>query len=132
MKNAQRVLAKIDVLSCEVKLDHKSGRQAMDKEGNLFWSVDVEEKVFNEKHNKETLAIVTYKTLQNLDLGTHVVELKMTNMGQGSGDFIKVNTFYTIIRSVNMKATLGEVFHLDGVIPPSKRKNIKESASAIQ
>jgi hypothetical protein len=31
-----------------------------------------------------------------------------------------------------MKASLGDIFSLDGAIPYSKRKNMKESASAIQ
>jgi len=129
MKNLQRIFAKVKVLSCEPKMERDSNRQAMDRDGNTLWAIDIEEKVFNEKHNIETVAVGTYKSIEELTLGDHVVELKVTNMGEGSGTFISVKSFYTILRSVDMKAAIGDIYAFDGVIPPSKRKAMKAATA---
>lgn len=133
MKNLLRSIVKVNVLSCEPKMERDSNRQMLDREGNKLWTVDVEEKVFNEKHGKEMMSINTYKTLEDLEAGEHIVELKVTNMGEGSGSFISVKSFYTITRSIDKKATIGDVFSLDGVTLPSQKKRIKanEAGSSV-
>ena len=127
MKHAKRTLAKVNVLSCEPKLDRKTDRQMLNKENIPLWSVDIEEKVFNEKHSREMMDIITYKSLEELAEGPQIIELKEMNMGQGSGDFIQVKTFFTILRTVDKTKSLGDIFSLDGVLTPMNKKAMKNA-----
>ena len=129
MKVATRNMAKINVLKCEKKMDRERPNfQQADREGNPIWSVTVQEQQFNEEFNIMETQINVYKSLEDLKLGEQVVELKVSTMGEGSGNFVKVNTFYTIKRSLNEKASIKDIFSADNLIPPSKRAAVKNNA----
>ena len=115
MKDIQKIYAKIKVLGCDEKLHHETKRQDMDKDGNKLFLVDIEEEVWNEKYSRMQNQIVTYKSRVNLLEGEYVVELKVTHMGEGSGNFIKVKSFYTVVQVIDSKVLLKDCFSLQGM-----------------
>lgn len=135
MKMLTKSLAKIKVLKSEPKLVRETGRQDMDKDGNPLWSVTILDAVFNEEFNFQEQKAVKYKSLVDLEVGKdHIVNLKVSSMGEGSGNFIKVNSFYTILESVSEKTTMLDFFgSADIVIANSglhAKKTTKPSAQA--
>lgn len=131
MEKLTKVVAKINVLKCEPKLDQNQ-RQDFDKEGNKLWNIFIREQVFNEEFNEMESLIKRYKTLEELPVGEHIVEVKMSSMGQGSGDFVSVNKYFTVLRKIQDTATLKDIFGTQGVVPPTKRKLADKGASAVQ
>ena len=115
MKNLQRVFAKVDVLGCEEKMD-RDGKRMTTKDGTALFSVDVEEFSFSEKYNKKMNNIVTYKSLQAVSIGEQILELKVSNIGEGSGDFVGVKTFFTIMRQVPKNSSIDEVLDRKSVV----------------
>jgi hypothetical protein len=132
MKNLIKGFAKINVLGCEPKLENGTTRQAMDRDGNPIWEIHVQEEELNEKFNIMQKVINKYKSLEDLSEGEHIAEIRQVNMGEGSGSFISVKNFFTVLRSVEKTATLEGVFSLQGVIPPSKRAKMEGKTAATQ
>ncbi|MBT4937379.1 hypothetical protein HON22_05675 [Candidatus Peregrinibacteria bacterium] len=131
MKGLQRNFVKVDVLECVPKMDRENKeKQMVDKEGRAIFSVDVEEVEYNYKHNKSVNAINTYKSIKPLQAGEQVLELRVTNMGEGSGSFVNVKSFYTIIASVPKTATFADAFFKESNIP-LKKKSTKENTAAM-
>lgn len=132
MKNAERNFAKIKVLKCEEKLNNQTGQQDMDKEGNPLWNVYAMDLSYNEEFGFMEQKAVRYKSLEKIEPGDRIVEFKSLNMGEGSGSFIKVNTFYTILRSVAPKTSLEGIFGTDLLMPEllTKPKH-KEAAKQV-
>lgn len=122
MKEVLKSLAKINVVKCEPKTARDSDIQERDKLGNALWSTTVKETVFNEEFNENEVAFKKYKSFVDIAKGDHLVNLKVTNIGETKGTFTGVNTFYTIINTVDEKTSVGDIFSLTGVVPPSKRK----------
>jgi len=131
MKNSIRNMAKINVLECVPRLESGTTRQAFDKDGNLLWDIHIQETKLNEKFNIEENVINRYKSLEDLSEGEHIVEVKQTNMGEGSGSFVSVKSFYTVIRSIEKTAKIGDVLKLDGVIKPSQRAAVKNKETTL-
>ena len=120
MKDLLKVYAKINVLGCEKKIHHETKRQDMDKNGNMLFLVDVEELKWNEKYERMQTQIVPYKSLEDIKAGEHVVELRVTYMTEGSGDFTRVKSFYRIEQVIDPKVLLKDVFSLQKTLLKSK------------
>lgn len=132
MKEVQKVFAKINVLGCEEKIHHETKRQDMDKEGKMLFLVDVEEEVWNEKYSRMQSQIVSYKSLEDIKEGEHVVELKVTHMAEGSGNFIKVKSFYRIEKTIDPKVLLKDVFSLQGALTHTQKTKAKGASQSQQ
>lgn len=128
MKNAEQNFAKIKVLSCEQRLNRDSGRQDFDKEGNPLWTVQALDLSYNEEFKIMEQKVTKYKSITEIDPGDHIVNFKATYMGEGNGSFIKINTFYTILKTVSPKATIDSLFNETLTNPDlSNKQKLKES-----
>lgn len=132
MKSEVRFLAKVNVLSCEEKIERGTTRQALNRDGRPIWLVDVREETYNAKHDDTDRVTVTYKSLQVLEKGEQVVELKIVSMGEGKGDFVSVKNFYTIVRAIDRQLKIGDLFSLDAGFFPNKKAKSKDSIEHAQ
>ena len=73
--------------------------------------------------------IVTYKSLQAVSIGEQILELKVSNIGEGSGDFVGVKTFFTIMRQVPKNSSIDEVF--TKYTPQMKKKPAKQASAQM-
>lgn len=131
MKHTMKNFVKLEVLKSEPRMDFQNKeQQERDKDGELLWDIGVKEEIFNEEFNMMETVLTKYKSTLPLDKGPQIVELKATQMGQASGDFVSINSYYKIIQSLDMNAKIGDIFSLQGTIPPSKRKAAKAQETA--
>lgn len=131
MKNSVVEVAKINVLSCEPRMNRENPNiQEVDRDYNPLWSIDCLEKTYNEKHNRMMEGINKYKTLVDLEPGEYIAKLKVTTIGETKGTFTAVNKYYTVLSTIDKDVKIGSIFAPKGVIPPSKRKMADAKASA--
>lgn len=133
MENSMVQIAKINVLSCEPRMNRERPNiQETDKDLNPLWSIDCLEKTYNEKHNRMMEGINKYKTLIDLEPGEHLVKLKVSTIGEAKGSFTAVNKFYTVVSTIDKDVKVGSIFVPNDIIPPSKRKAAEAKASQVQ
>lgn len=131
MENSMVEVAKINVLSCEPRMNRdRPNIQETDRDLNPLWSIDCLEKTYNEKHNRMMEGINKYKTLVELEPGEHIVKLKVSTIGEAKGSFTAVNKFYTVVSTIDKDTKIGGIFAPINVIPPSKRKVAEAKASS--
>lgn len=126
MKNLKKTFSKIQVLNCEPKLESGTTRQALDKDGNKLFSLDVQEDVLNEKHGVMTTAINTYKSLVELEKGDHLVEVKEVNIADGNGSFSTVKSFFTVIQAYPGKTSLTDLFKPQGLMNSNQKSESRQ------
>lgn len=134
MKHTMKNFVKLEVMKCEPRMDRENPtQQEKDRDGELLWDVGVKEEIFNEEFNMMETVATKYKSILPLDKGEQIVQLKSTQMGQSSGSFVSINSYYKIIHSLDANAKIGDIFSLQGTIPPSKRKAVKaQEAATVQ
>jgi hypothetical protein len=131
MKVGMKQLAKIIVINCEKRLINDTTTQECDNDGMPLWSVAVETTAPHKKYPTKLETVISeYKSLVDVEEGENLVNLAVFTMGETKGSFTSVNSYYKILNVVSEKTTVGEVFSLTNVIPPSQRKKI--SAATVQ
>lgn len=130
MKNQTKVFTRLNVLKSEEKLDRDTGRQSLDRDNNPLYTISVLEETPNEEFGIMQQNVVKYKSLLPLELGDNLVEVKMSSMGEGSGNFIKINNYYTILRKLSSKETIDSLF--DPVSSIVATKQPKKAEARVQ
>lgn len=135
MKLQMKRMIKVNVLSSKPRMSNDNPlEQERDRDGDKLWNVSVLEKVFNPEHEIEETVISDYKSTIELPKGNHVVELQSTEMGQASTNstYVAINRYYKIVRKVEDAVKVGDMFSLQGTIPPTKRKAAESKQMAAQ
>ena len=131
MKEMERIIAKVLVLKSEVKTAHGSDRQEFDKDNNPLWNLFIQENVWDEEFKVMKVDIKRYKSLLVLKEGEHIVELKKTSMGEGSGTFITIKNYYTILSKIDDKMTM-EGFISGNLSTSTSLKKSKTNEKSLQ